>query len=118
MVSVVDYTESRNCLLYRSFGTTLRNSARLNRLGSLRKGMSFFRRLLEHLTRNGMPGVPRNRGVGRARALSGSVRADGFRFGAASLSLVSNVAATNCGCCVGCTIGIGLLLRGRERVGL
>src|SRR5258708_10619788 len=52
MVSVVDYTESRNGLLYRSFGTTLRNSVRLNRLGSLRKGMSFFRRLLNHLTRH------------------------------------------------------------------
>jgi hypothetical protein len=53
MVSVVDYTESGKGPLYRTFGTTLRNSVRLNRLGSLRKGMSFFRRLLEHLTRNG-----------------------------------------------------------------
>lgn len=52
MVSVVDYAKSENGLLYRSFGATVRNSVRRNRLSSLRKGMSFFRRLLECLTRN------------------------------------------------------------------
>ncbi len=52
MVSIVDYAESRNGLLYRTFGATLRNSVRRNRLSSLRKGMTFFRRLLERLTRN------------------------------------------------------------------
>lgn len=53
MVSVVDYAESRDGLLYRSFGATVRNSVRRNRLSCLRKGMSFFRRLLECPTRNG-----------------------------------------------------------------
>jgi hypothetical protein len=53
MVSVVDYAEPRNGLLYRSFGATVRNSARSNRLSCLRKGMSFFRRLLESATHNG-----------------------------------------------------------------
>jgi len=94
MVSVVDYTESRNCLLYRSFGTTLRNSARLNRLGSLRKGMSFFRRLLEHLTRNGdawRSAQPAASAVpARYPALSEPTVSALARL---SLSLVSNVAA-------------------------
>lgn len=53
MVSIVDYAESRNGLLYRSFGATVRNSVRLNRLSCLRKGVTFFRRLLECVTRNG-----------------------------------------------------------------
>jgi hypothetical protein len=53
MVSVVDYTQTGNGVLYRSFGATVRNSIGRNRLGCLRKGMSFFRRLLEHLTRDG-----------------------------------------------------------------
>ncbi len=53
MLSIVDYAEPRNGLLYRTFGTTVRNSVRLNRLTCLRKGMSFFRRLLERLTSNG-----------------------------------------------------------------
>lgn len=53
MVSVVDYAEPRDGLLYRSFGATVRNSARLNRLSCLRKAISFFRRLLESPSRNG-----------------------------------------------------------------
>jgi hypothetical protein len=57
MLSVVDYAEPANGLLYLTFGATLKNSARRNRLGSLRKGMSFFRRLLERLARDG--DVPR-----------------------------------------------------------
>ena len=53
MVSVVDYAQSGDGVLYRSFSATVRNSIGRNRLGCLRKGMSFFRRLLERLTRNG-----------------------------------------------------------------
>ena len=53
MGSIVDYAESRNAMLYLSFGATLRNSVRRNRLSSLCKGISFFRRLLEHLTSDG-----------------------------------------------------------------
>ncbi len=53
MVSIVDYAESRNGLLYRTFGATLKNSIRRNRLSCLRKAMSLFRRLLERLTRDG-----------------------------------------------------------------
>lgn len=52
MVGIVDYAEPRNGLLYSSFGATVRNSVRRNRLSSLRKGMNFFKRLLECLTRN------------------------------------------------------------------
>jgi hypothetical protein len=52
MVSVVDYAMSQDGLLYRTFGATVTNSVRRNRLSSLRKGVSFFRRLLERLTRN------------------------------------------------------------------
>jgi hypothetical protein len=53
LVSAVDYAECRNAPLYRTFGATLRNSARRNRLNCLRKGMTFFRRLLERLARDG-----------------------------------------------------------------
>jgi len=53
MVGVVDYAAPRDGLLYRSFGATVRNSVRRNRLSCLRKGISFFRRLLECLTSNG-----------------------------------------------------------------
>ncbi len=69
MVSVVDYSDSGNGPLYQSFGATIKNSARRNRLSALRKGMSFFRRLLQRLARNGNTwrsarpatlGVPRN----------------------------------------------------------
>ena len=53
MVSVVDYAQPANGVLYRSFGATVRNSIGRNRLGCLRKGMSFFRRVLERLTLDG-----------------------------------------------------------------
>ena len=52
MVSVVDYAHSGKGVLYQSFGATVRNSTSRNRLGCLRKGVSFFRRLLERLTRD------------------------------------------------------------------
>jgi len=94
MVSVVDYTESGNGLLYRSFSATVRNSIRRNRLSCLRKGMSFFRRLLERLTRYGdtwrsarraTPAVPAHYPALREPTLSAL-----FRL---SWRLVSNVAA-------------------------
>jgi hypothetical protein len=50
MVSVVDYAASADSLLYRSFGATATNSPRRNRLFALRKGVSFFKRLLKSLT--------------------------------------------------------------------
>ncbi len=53
MVSVVDYAALRDSLLYRSFGATVTNSFRHNRLNAVRKGMSFFSRVLDRLTRNG-----------------------------------------------------------------
>ena len=53
IVSVVDYAQSPDGLLYRSFGATVTNSARRNRLGSLHKAISLFRRMLERLTRDG-----------------------------------------------------------------
>jgi len=52
MVSVVDYAEPRDGLLYRTFGATTTNSVRRNRLSSLHKGISFFRRTLERLIHN------------------------------------------------------------------
>lgn len=51
-VSLVDYWEPGDGLLYRSFGATVTNSARCNRLQSLRIGLSFFGRLLVQLTRH------------------------------------------------------------------
>lgn len=53
MVSVIDYAEHREGLLYRTFGATITNSVRRNRLGSMHKGISFFRRILERRTRDG-----------------------------------------------------------------
>ena len=53
MLSVVDYAEAGNDPLYRSYGATLRNSVRRNRLNSLRKGVSLFKRLLDRLARSG-----------------------------------------------------------------
>jgi len=53
VVSIVDYEKTQDGVLYRAVGATVRNSARRNRLSCLRKGMSFFRRLLEPLTRDG-----------------------------------------------------------------
>jgi glycosyltransferase involved in cell wall biosynthesis len=52
MVNVVDYAEPRDGLLSRTYGATITNSFRRNRLLSLRKGVSFYRRILERLTRN------------------------------------------------------------------
>jgi glycosyltransferase involved in cell wall biosynthesis len=53
MVSVIDYAEPGDGLLYRTFGATITNSVRRNRLGSLHKGISFFRRILERHARDG-----------------------------------------------------------------
>jgi hypothetical protein len=50
MSSVVDYTDSGNGPLYQTFGATAGNSVRRSRVSSLRKGMSFFKRLLVCLT--------------------------------------------------------------------
>lgn len=50
MVSVVDYAAPEDSLLYRSFGATVTNSPRRNRLRAVGKGISFFKRLLERLT--------------------------------------------------------------------
>ncbi|HUF21691.1 MAG TPA: hypothetical protein VMP00_13180 [Burkholderiales bacterium] len=58
MASVVDYAASGDGLLYRSFGATVTNSARLNRLAALRKAVSFFRRLLERCTLNAENSLP------------------------------------------------------------
>lgn len=52
MASVVDYAASGDGLLYRSFGATVTNSARLNRAAALRKAVSFFRRMLERFAQN------------------------------------------------------------------
>jgi hypothetical protein len=49
MVSVVDYAAPGDSLLYRSFGATDTHSPRRNRLHALRKGVVFFKRLLERL---------------------------------------------------------------------
>lgn len=96
MVSVVDYAQPGNSLLYQSFSATVRNSIGRNRLGCLRKGMSFFRRLLERLARDGdawrsarpvTPTMPAHYPVLREPTLSSL-----FRL---SWRLVSNVAA-NC----------------------
>jgi hypothetical protein len=93
MVSVVNYAESGNGPLYRSFGATLGNSVRLSRVAALRKGMSFFQRLLERLTRNGNTGsavrpatlaVPADYPAVRAPTVPALVRL--------SLRLVANVA--------------------------
>jgi len=60
MVSVVDYAEAADGLLYRSFGATAGNSPRRNRLRALHKGVSFFKRLLERLKldRDNWPPLP------------------------------------------------------------
>ena len=49
MLSVVEYAEAADGLLYRSFGATVRNSPRRNRLRALRKGASSVKHLLERL---------------------------------------------------------------------
>jgi len=53
MVSVIDYAEPLDDVLYRTFGATVTNSVRRNRLVSLHKGSSFFRRILERHARDG-----------------------------------------------------------------
>jgi hypothetical protein len=53
MASVVDYAARGDGVLYRTFGATVTNSVRRNRLNSLYKGISFFRRILQHLTLDG-----------------------------------------------------------------
>ena len=53
MVSVVDYAATGDGLLYRTFGATIMNSLRRNRLSSLHKAISFFRRILERHARDG-----------------------------------------------------------------
>jgi hypothetical protein len=59
-ISVVDYAHHRGGLLYQSRGATVVNSARNNRLNALRKGLTFFRRLLDCLMRSAdLPCSPR-----------------------------------------------------------
>ena len=58
MVSVVDYSGRRKNPLCRTFGATVTNSVRRNRLVSLRKGMSLFRRSLERLIHDGAAQSP------------------------------------------------------------
>jgi len=48
--------EPGNSPMYRSFGATPGNSVRFGRVAALRKGIGFFQRLLERLTRNGDTG--------------------------------------------------------------
>ncbi len=52
MVGIVDYV-SGDGPLYQTFGATITNSVRRNRLNALHKGVSFFRRILQHLTLDG-----------------------------------------------------------------
>lgn len=49
---VVDYTHPGRNVLYRACGTTVKNSARRNRLLTLRKAVRFFGRLLRMATRD------------------------------------------------------------------
>lgn len=96
MVSVVDYAASRDGPLYRTFGATVTNSIRRNRLGSLHKGVSFFRRILEQLIRNGDGGlVPTEPGTSAPRvpAQYPTMRAPTIPvLGRVSWRLASNVA--------------------------
>jgi len=48
-MTLVNYADQNEGLLYRTFGATVRNSARLNRLDCLRKGVGLFGRLLGSL---------------------------------------------------------------------
>lgn len=57
-VSVVDYSNPDGAIVCKACNATVMNSARNNRLHSLRLGQSFFRRLLQRLTGNK---TPRNR---------------------------------------------------------
>lgn len=61
MVSVIDYAAPGDGLLYRTFGATIMNSARRNRLGCLHKGVGLFRRMMEplvHRRDRGHPAAP------------------------------------------------------------
>jgi len=53
MVSLIDYEAAVEDVLYRSFGATVKDSALRSRMQALHKGVTFPRRLLEGLTRNG-----------------------------------------------------------------
>lgn len=53
MISAVSYTTTEATLLYRSFGATLGDCVCANRRRALRKGIAFFKRLLEGVTRTG-----------------------------------------------------------------
>lgn len=50
LAQVVDYTQPGRNVVYRACGATIKNSARRNRLLALRKGVSFFARLLRNAT--------------------------------------------------------------------
>ncbi len=92
-VSIVDYAACGDSLRYRSFGATVRNSARLNRLSCLRKGLGFFARLLARVgngnsqpcVRPAMPAPPARLSVAGKPTVSA--------VGRLSWRLVSNVAA-------------------------
>lgn len=51
-LSVVDYATAGSGQLYRTFGATVGNSVRRSRVRSLRKGISYFSRLLAQVTRD------------------------------------------------------------------
>ena len=93
MASVVDYADLRDRSLYRTFGATVTNSVRRNRLSSVRKAMSFYRRLLEGVTRNGKTWVP-EASVTPTPAAYPALRAPTIpAIGRLSWRLASNVAA-------------------------
>lgn len=94
MSCVVDYTDSGNGLLYRTFGATAGNSVRRSRVSLLRKGMSLFRRLLvgladgeaaRHYARPATSAAPTHYPAQRQPTISALARL--------SWRLVSNVAA-------------------------
>lgn len=93
MVGIVDYAALKDEPLYQTFGATITNSGRRNRLNALHKGISFFRRMLQHLTldRNIRSSVPRTPVPAHYPALRDpTVPAVGRLF----WRLASNVAAT------------------------
>lgn len=62
LAQVVDYTHPGRNVVYRACGATIKNSARRNRLLALRKGVSFFGRLLraanhDMIGRNRLPAM-------------------------------------------------------------
>jgi hypothetical protein len=58
MISCVDYAAAPITVLYRSYGATASDSVQRNRLKALCTGLSFPRRLLEGIRRNGTLPVP------------------------------------------------------------